>query len=113
MDSSLVVKSYAKINWTLDVLYKRSDGFHEIRTVYQTVSLHDRMELSNSNRGISVECDDPRVPCDDSNLAYRAAAALKARTGAAGGVSIRIHKRIPVGGGLGGGSSNAAAALIG
>src|SRR5215471_6833409 len=113
MASSLVVKSYGKINWTLDVLYRRNDGFHEIRTIYQTVSLCDRLELSYSAHGLSVECDDPRVPCNDSNLAYRAADALKQRSGAGGGARIRIEKHIPVGGGLGGGSSNAAAALIG
>ena len=112
MTEPLVIRSYAKINWTLDVLSKRGDGYHEIRTIYQTVSLFDCLELTPA-QSISVECDDPRVPCDHSNLAYRAAAAFKSRIGTEGGVRIRIQKRIPVGGGLGGGSSNAAAALIG
>src|SRR5262245_43828755 len=120
MAASVVMKSFAKINWTLDVLHRREDGFHEIRTIYQTVSLFDRLHITATVGGISVECDDPQVPCDESNLVYRAAAALK--QGAAGlkrsaltdvGATIRIEKHIPVGGGLGGGSSNAAVALIG
>src|SRR5215467_11592079 len=133
MASSLVMKSFAKINWTLDVLHRREDGFHEIRTIYQTVSLFDRLEITEATDGISVECNDPRVPCDESNLVYKAAAALEGAvtvkqtaggnerfadcTREAGparvGARIRIEKHIPVGGGLGGGSSNAAAALIG
>ena len=127
------MKSFAKINWTLDVLHRREDGFHEIRTIYQTVSLFDRLEITEATDGISVECNDPRVPCDESNLVYKAAAALEGAvtvkqtaggnerfadcTREAGparvGARIRIEKHIPVGGGLGGGSSNAAAALIG
>jgi 4-diphosphocytidyl-2-C-methyl-D-erythritol kinase len=113
MASSLVVRSYAKINWTLDVLYRRQDGYHEIRTLYQTVSLFDRLELAVSPEAISVKCDDPRVPGDESNLVHRAAAALKQASGVRAGASVRIEKHIPVGGGLGGGSSNAAAALMG
>jgi len=119
MTSSLVMKSFAKINWTLDVLHRREDGFHEIRTIYQTVSLFDRLDLTEATGGITVECDDPRVPCDESNLAYRAAVALEQAAAALSqaparlGARIRIEKRIPVAGGLGGGSSNAAAALMG
>src|SRR5260370_22788299 len=113
MASPLVMRSYAKINWTLDVLYRRQDGYHEIRTIYQTVSLFDRLDMTQSAGDISVDCDDPRVPCDDSNLVYRAAAALRQATGTRAGAKIRIEKHIPVAGGLGGGSSNAAAVLIG
>jgi len=113
MAARLVVRSYAKINWTLDVLFRRQDGYHEIRTIYQTVSLFDRLFITSSTEGISVECDDPTVPCDESNLAYKAACRLKQAAGVTKGASIRIEKRIPVGGGLGGGSSNAAAALMG
>jgi 4-diphosphocytidyl-2-C-methyl-D-erythritol kinase len=106
------MRSYAKINWTLDVLYLRADGYHEIRTIYQTVSLFDRLELTTA-QSISVECDNPIVPCDESNLVYKAAEALQQAAGTRGGARIRIEKRIPVGGGVGGGSSNAAATLLG
>ena len=113
MASSLVVRSYAKINWTLDVLYRRQDGYHEIRTIYQSVSLFDRLEITRSTRDISVNCDDERVPCDESNLVHKAADSLKQATGTRAGAKIQIEKHIPVAGGLGGGSSNAAAALMG
>lgn len=107
------VKSYAKINWTLDVLYKREDGYHELRTIYQSVSLHDTLSLSATDGAIEIVCDDARVPCDETNLVYRAAARLREATGAPAGARIEIDKRIPVAAGLGGGSSNAAAALCG
>jgi 4-diphosphocytidyl-2-C-methyl-D-erythritol kinase len=113
MASSLMIRSYAKINWTLDVLYRRQDAFHEIRTVYQTVSLFDRLDIESAEDGIWVDCNDPRVPRDDSNLVHRAASALKQAVGTRAGARIRIEKHIPVGGGLGGGSSNAAATLMG
>ncbi|MBI3650119.1 MAG: 4-(cytidine 5'-diphospho)-2-C-methyl-D-erythritol kinase [Acidobacteria bacterium] len=107
------VKSYAKINWTLDVLFKREDGFHELRTIYQTVSLHDTLTLAYKERAITITCDDARVPDDESNLVYKAAVRLRAATGIQAGAHIHIAKRIPVAAGLGGGSSNAAATLLG
>jgi 4-diphosphocytidyl-2-C-methyl-D-erythritol kinase len=109
---SLKVRSYAKINWTLDVLYKRDDGFHEIRTIYQTVSLYDRLLVSETDGPIEIICDDPRVPVDETNLAHRAGVRLRQATDANSGARIEIEKRIPVAAGLGGGSSNAAAALV-
>src|SRR5215468_10857722 len=113
MSSSLQLRSYAKINWTLDVLHKREDGFHELRTIYQTVSLHDTIRLSPTAGEIVVVSNDSRVPADETNLAHRAAASLKQATRTAGGVRIELEKRIPVAAGLGGGSSNAAATLMG
>ncbi|HMG33283.1 MAG TPA: 4-(cytidine 5'-diphospho)-2-C-methyl-D-erythritol kinase [Blastocatellia bacterium] len=113
MTSSLQLRSFAKINWTLDVLYKRDDGFHELRTIYQTVSLHDTIKLNSTSGEIQVICDDPRVPAGETNLAHKAAIALREATGTGAGVRIEIQKRIPVAGGLGGGSSNAAATLMG
>ena len=110
---SLRVRSHAKINWTLDVLFRRTDGFHEIRTIYQTVSLHDTVILSDIPKGIEVSCDKPEVPCDATNLVHQAADLLKQASGVGKGVRIRIEKRIPVAAGLGGGSSNAAATLLG
>jgi 4-diphosphocytidyl-2-C-methyl-D-erythritol kinase len=112
MPSSIDIKCYAKINWTLDVLFKREDGFHELRTIYQTVSLHDRLRISESSGRIKIVCDDHRVPCDETNLAFKAARSLREATGTSKGARIEIEKRIPVAAGLGGGSSNAAATLL-
>jgi 4-diphosphocytidyl-2-C-methyl-D-erythritol kinase len=111
--TDITVRSYAKINWTLDVLFKREDGFHELRTIYQTVSLYDRLRIARTGGEILIACDDARVPCDETNLAYRAAKTLREAAGVRYGARIEIEKRIPVAGGLGGGSSNAAVALIG
>jgi 4-diphosphocytidyl-2-C-methyl-D-erythritol kinase len=113
MPSLIQVRSYAKINWTLDVLFKREDGYHELRTIYQTISLHDRLRLSETGGAIEISCDDRRVPADETNLAHKAAAMLRGAAGVTAGALIEIEKRIPVAAGLGGGSSNAAAALLG
>ena len=112
MPSSIQIKSYAKINWTLQVLFKREDGYHELRTIYQTVSLHDTLTVTETDGPIEILCDDPRVPRDETNLAFKAAAALREAAGASMGARIEIVKRIPVAAGLGGGSSNAAATLL-
>ena len=107
------VRSFAKINIGLCIGRLRPDGFHELRTVYQTIALHDiiRVEVKRGT-GIEILCSDPRVPRDDSNTCSRivdkAMAALKAR----GRVVVNIEKRLPVRGGLGGASSNAIAALV-
>lgn len=113
MFSSLQINSYAKINWTLDVLFRRADGYHELRTIYQTISLCDRLRLTQTAGAIEIICDDARVPTDAANLAHQAARLLRAATGAKAGARIEIDKRIPVAAGLGGGSSNAAATLVG
>src|ERR671939_27957 len=110
---TLSIKSYAKINWTLDVLFKREDGFHELRTIYQTVSLHDTLRLTVTAGEMEIACDDARLPLDESNLVHKAATRLRAATGVTAGARIEIIKRIPVAAGLGGGSSNAAATLLG
>jgi 4-diphosphocytidyl-2-C-methyl-D-erythritol kinase len=107
------VKSYAKINWALDVLFKREDGYHELRTIYQTVSLHDNLIMSKTDSAIEIICDDARVPCDETNLVYKAAVKLRQATAVKSGARIEIEKRIPVAAGMGGGSSNAAATLLG
>lgn len=100
-----VVRSYAKINWSLRILGKRPDGFHDLETVFQTISLHDEMTFREAD-SFSFTCDDPAIPADESNLVVRAARALGTPPAA-----IELRKRIPAGGGLGGGSSNAAATL--
>ena len=113
MSSSLSVNSYAKINWTLDVLFRREDGYHEIRTIYQTVSLHDKIRVTETEESaVDVRCGNEAVPTDQTNLAHRAAVKLREATGTGKGAIIEIDKAIPVAGGLGGGSSNAGATLL-
>lgn len=102
----------AKINLGLRVLGRRDDGYHDLLTLFQAISLCDRLTLRRRARGCRVVC--PALPgLGSANLAHRAAEALLERTGTRGGVEILIEKRIPAGGGLGGGSSDAAATLLG
>jgi 4-diphosphocytidyl-2-C-methyl-D-erythritol kinase len=98
--------SYAKINWSLRITGKRADGFHDLETVFQTISLHDELTFRASDE-LSLTCDDPTIPTDDTNLVLRAARLVGAPP-----MAIDLRKRIPAGGGLGGGSSNAAATLL-
>jgi 4-diphosphocytidyl-2-C-methyl-D-erythritol kinase len=110
---TLRLKSYAKVNLGLEVLGPRDDGYHELRTLFQTIDLHDEIVLRPRARDVVVRCDHRLVPTDGTNLAARAAEALRSHGRVGAGVEITIRKRIPVGGGLGGGSSNAAAVLLG
>lgn len=112
MPSSFSLPSFAKINWLLRVLGKRQDGYHEIFTVFQTVSLHDTIYFEQSD-DLILTCDGVSVPTDDRNLIIRAANALRLSIGIDRGVAIHLEKRIPSPGGLGGGSSNAAVTLFG
>jgi 4-diphosphocytidyl-2-C-methyl-D-erythritol kinase len=100
------MKSYAKINWSLRITGKRADGFHDLETVFQTISLHDELTFQPSS-SLSLTCNDPEIPVDDTNLVMRAARLVGAPP-----VAIELKKRIPAGGGLGGGSSNAATTLV-
>jgi 4-diphosphocytidyl-2-C-methyl-D-erythritol kinase len=111
--SEVRIRSYAKVNLGLEVLGVRADGYHELRTLFQSIDLHDEVVLRPSRSGVTVRCDHPLVPSDSANLAAQAAVALRKHAGIEKGVAIEIRKRIPVGGGLGGGSSNAAAVLLG
>ena len=112
--ASFTLPSFAKINWTLRVLGRRPDGYHEIQTVLQTVSLHDQLHFSPSNsNAISLSCDEPNLRSDDTNLIVRAAHLLRENCKLDSGANIRLRKKIPVQGGLGGGSSNAAVTLLG
>jgi 4-diphosphocytidyl-2-C-methyl-D-erythritol kinase len=107
------LKSYAKVNLGLEVLAVRTDGFHELRTLFQSVNLADDLEVEvGPPGGVKVACAHPLVPRDGTNLARRAAEELLRYAGRTEGVRIAIEKRIPVGGGLGGGSGNAAAVLL-
>jgi 4-diphosphocytidyl-2-C-methyl-D-erythritol kinase len=114
---SLRLIAPAKINWTLEVLRVRPDGYHELRSVLQTLTLHDRIVLTEA-KGIELEVIGDaaatlRDAAPEQNLAYRAAAALNHRAKGARGVRISLEKRVPVAAGLGGGSSDAAAVLRG
>ncbi|HSD27651.1 MAG TPA: 4-(cytidine 5'-diphospho)-2-C-methyl-D-erythritol kinase [Vicinamibacteria bacterium] len=110
---ALRLRSFAKVNLGIEVLALREDGYHELRTLFQTIDLHDDVVLRPRPRDVTVRCDHPAVPGDATNLAAQAAESLRAFARVPGGVEIEIRKRIPVGGGLGGGSSNAAAVLLG
>lgn len=108
----------AKINLYLEILGDRPDGFHELIMVLQSIDLGDQIDLrANGTDAIHVSCDHPAVPGDRTNLAYRAAALMMQQFpdhyARLGGVDITLHKRIPIGAGLAGGSSNAAAVLVG
>ena len=112
--AAFALPSFAKINLTLRVLGRRRDGYHELSTVFQTVSLRDRLTFrALADDRIELACDAAGVPADESNLVHRAAVLLRGRYGVRRGARIEIEKTIPAGGGLGGGSSNAAAALVG
>src|SRR5437660_5650252 len=107
---SITIPAFAKINWSLSVLGKRADGYHEIETVLQTISLHDTITFQLMDESqIALWCDDRSVLCDERNLIWRAAAALRERYSINRGVKIRLDKHIPSEAGLGGGSSDAAA----
>lgn len=109
--TSVQVVAPAKVNLSLRVLGKRTDGFHDIETFISPISLADELELDKREHGIELSCDDRTVPSGQDNLAVRAATAFFEATGIRGGVSIQLRKRIPHGAGLGGGSSDAAATL--
>ncbi len=108
----LQVKARAKINLTLDVLGKRSDGYHEIETIMQTIELHDVVTVEEAKSGIDVTTDHPLLPGGESNIAFRAARLMIDSFGPEKGIRIRIKKNIPLAAGLAGGSSNAAAVMI-
>jgi len=102
----------AKINLYLDVIRRREDGYHEIETLYQPVSLWDELTFEEAPLGISVEGDDASIPWNEHNLCYKAAKLILERARRKAGVRIQVMKGIPSGAGLGGGSSDAAATLI-
>jgi len=111
---ALKVLSPAKVNLFLRVSGKRPDGYHDILSLMQPVSLYDDIEIeAGEGEGISVSSDNPALPVGAENLAHRAASAFLKKLGKTKSVSIHIKKRIPVGAGLGGGSSNAASVLMG
>jgi 4-diphosphocytidyl-2-C-methyl-D-erythritol kinase len=107
------VRSFAKINLGLYIGASRADGYHDLRTVYQTVALHDLIRVSvRRGRGIEIRCEHPRVPRDQSNTCYQVAERVMDELGAEGRVIVEIEKRLPVEGGLGAASSNAVATML-
>ena len=112
-ENSFTLPAFAKINLSLRVLGRRADGYHEIETVFQTVTLHDRLTFSALDGDhLELTCSAPDIPTDERNLVRRAAHALRERYGIKRGARIELEKRIPAEGGLGGGSSDAAVTLV-
>jgi 4-diphosphocytidyl-2-C-methyl-D-erythritol kinase len=116
MGKSVRLPAFAKVNLCLHVMGRRADGYHELRTIFQAISLHDTLELSRiSSRGarvIRLETNDAHLPRGSENLVCRALEAMSEELGIGGTITARLQKRIPVARGLGGGSSDAASALI-
>ena len=108
------MKALAKINLGLDVVRKREDGYHEVRMIMQTVKLYDQIDIHKMDKpGIRLKTNLQYLPVDENNLAYRAARLLIEEFGIPKGVSIRLRKVIPIAAGMAGGSSDAAAVLVG
>jgi 4-diphosphocytidyl-2-C-methyl-D-erythritol kinase len=109
----IILPAFAKINLGLRVLGRRADGYHEISTVFQTITLHDRLTFqTRPDERLALDCTDTEIPADSSNLVMRAAGALRERYGLRRGARVELEKVIPAGGGLGGGSSDAAVTLL-
>jgi len=106
------LKAPAKINLSLEVLARRADGYHEVRMLMAGLSLADELSFESA-KGLSLTCDRPELECGPNNLVLRAARALQTALGSTAGAKIHLKKRIPLGGGLAGGSADAAATLKG
>ena len=107
------VRSFAKINLGIEILGKRDDGYHEIRTLFQTIDLYDELVFKKDPGGqILLKGNNPAVPWDGRNLIYRAAQMIRRMSEVSFGMEIQVQKKIPAGAGLGGGSSNAAVTLF-
>jgi 4-diphosphocytidyl-2-C-methyl-D-erythritol kinase len=114
MNSDIRVRAFAKINLSLRVLGTRADGYHELRTIFQSIALYDTLVVRRTRAPLAMTCSDPSLACDRTNLVWQAAEALWTRArrrGSPRGVAIHLVKRIPIQAGLGGGSSDAASAL--
>jgi len=111
--SILTVHAYAKINLTLEILRRLPSGYHEVKSVMQQTTLCDDITIRDTHAGITIESANANVPFNEHNTVWQVAALLKARFGIDRGVKFRLTKRIPIGGGMGGGSADAAAALRG
>ena len=112
----ITINAFAKINLTLRVLGARADGYHNVQTVLQSIALHDTLTFRTARGAFRIECDDPACPTDRTNLVWRAATLVWRATGRGGqprNAVVRLVKRIPLQSGLGGGSSDAVAAIRG
>ena len=108
------LQAFAKINLGLDVLGKREDGYHEVRMIMQTIRMYDQLDMRKSvEPGIHLTTNKKYIPVDENNLVWRAAKLMMDTCGIIEGVSIHLHKVIPVAAGMAGGSSDAAATLVG
>lgn len=107
------VAAPAKINLFLEILGKRQDGYHEIETVMQEVSLFDYLYIENYDKGVEFTCSNPKLATGEENLVVKAVRLMQKETGTSKGVKIHLEKKIPIGAGLGGGSSDAVATLFG
>jgi 4-diphosphocytidyl-2-C-methyl-D-erythritol kinase len=112
MKKTVQLESPAKVNLMLRVLRRRKDGYHDIKTIFQKISLHDTLWFAlKRTGGVSISTDDLNLPTGEGNLVHRAALLVLNRSDYKGGVTVRIRKKIPIAAGLGGGSSNAATTL--
>lgn len=111
---NIAINSYAKINLALDIIGKREDGYHEIKTIMQAIDLKDKVIIENIDKNeIIVNCNHPGVPLDENNLVYKSWKIMKEVAKIDKGIKVTIDKNIPMGAGLAGGSSNAGAVLKG
>jgi len=112
--NSITLRAYAKINLYLDILGVLPNGYHEIESIMQSVSIYDEIEINKtSEKGIIINCDDPQIPCDNRNIAFKAAKLISEQLNYNYGFEISIKKNIPVKAGMGGGSADCAAVLMG
>ena len=110
----MTLRAAAKINLSLDVTGRREDGYHTLASIFQGITVYDTIELAvQDGAGITLTCDAPGVPCDEHNLAWKAAAAMLDAAGMQRQITIALHKEIPSGAGMGGGSADAAGVLWG
>jgi 4-diphosphocytidyl-2-C-methyl-D-erythritol kinase len=109
----MLLKAYAKINISLDVVGKREDGYHLLRMIMQNIDLYDLINIEKATNGINISSSKPYIPTDERNLGYKAAKLFMEKYNLQGGVDINIRKNIPVAAGLAGGSTDAAAVLKG
>ncbi len=108
----MIGRAFAKINLGLEALFRREDGYHELRTIFQTIDFHDRLHFEAAPSRLDLVSDDPALPQGQENLVIKAAEALRRSAGVTAGARIELEKRIPWGKGLGGGSADAAITLL-
>lgn len=106
-----VENAFAKVNLTLDILGKMPNGYHEMESVMQQISLHDIVKVKEKASGISIKCSNPSIPTDEKNLCWKAVELMQKESGLKKGAEIEIQKNIPMAGGLAGGSTDAASVL--